>query len=70
MELAGVCKGIQEKTVPNKYFPLLISVRGISDIVGLKRHLEWTEYACQIPASFANSFIRSSVIYELLFTDY
>ena len=36
----------------------LLSVRGISDIVGLKRSDEWTQFACDAAASFLHALIR------------
>jgi nucleoside phosphorylase len=40
----------------------ILSVRGISDIVGYKRSPEWTAYACQSAASFAHALIVSGII--------
>jgi nucleoside phosphorylase len=58
MELGGIY--IAARTV-NQEYPIL-AVRGISDIVGFKRHPDWTEYACQSAASFAHAFILTRPI--------
>jgi nucleoside phosphorylase len=50
MELAGVCRALWD-------LPAL-GIRGISDIVGLKRDEVWTTYACKTAAAFAVSLIQ------------
>ncbi len=57
MELAGVYTAARK---PYKEYPIL-AVRGISDIVGLRRHDGWTAYACHTAASFAYAFFRAGV---------
>jgi nucleoside phosphorylase len=37
----------------------MLAIRGISDIVGVVRSEEWTEYACQTAASLAMHLLRS-----------
>ncbi|WP_441288232.1 phosphorylase family protein [Sorangium sp. KYC3313] len=37
----------------------IISIRGVSEIVGLKRDPDWTRYACRMAASFARSFLSA-----------
>jgi nucleoside phosphorylase/predicted phosphodiesterase len=57
MELAGVYTAARK---PHKEYPIL-AVRGISDIVGLRRDDGWTAYACHTAASFAYAFFRAGV---------
>jgi nucleoside phosphorylase len=57
MELAGVYNAARK---PQKEYPIL-AVRGISDIIGLRRDEGWTAYACHTAASFAYGFFRSGV---------
>ena len=52
MESAGVHRATRERT------PML-SIRGLSDIVGLKRHDAWTKYACASAASFTCAYLRT-----------
>ena len=47
MESAGIYKATQERNVP------FLAIRGISDVVGFKRHPDWTAYACETAAAFA-----------------
>lgn len=58
MELAGVY--IAARRAHHEY-PVL-AIRGISDIVGFKRHPDWTEYACNSAASFAHALVKSKPI--------
>src|SRR5262249_13282574 len=44
MESAGVYRAAHSRQVP------FLSIRGISDVVGFKRHPDWTEYACHSAA--------------------
>lgn len=55
MEVGGVYRAAN--TVECVY-PIL-AVRGISDIVGLKRHPDWTEYACNTAATFFITLLRN-----------
>jgi nucleoside phosphorylase len=41
---------------------LFFAIRGLSDIVGFKRSPEWTEFACRVAASCADTIIRSGVL--------
>lgn len=52
MEFAGVYSALFDLDIPS------LSIRGISDIVGLKRDSVWTTYACQTAAAFATEFLR------------
>lgn len=52
MEAAGVYRATRGRC------PML-AIRGISDIVGLKRADVWTKYACASAASFARGFLRT-----------
>jgi nucleoside phosphorylase len=52
MESAGVHRATRDRT------PML-SIRGLSDIVGLKRHDAWTKYACAAAAAFARGYLRT-----------
>jgi nucleoside phosphorylase len=52
MESGGVYRAAQERC------PML-AIRGISDIVGLKRADAWTKYACASAAAFTRGFLRT-----------
>jgi nucleoside phosphorylase len=52
MESAGVHRASRDRT------PML-SIRGLSDIVGLKRHDAWTKYACSSAAGFTRAYLRT-----------
>jgi nucleoside phosphorylase len=52
MESAGVHRATRDRT------PML-SIRGLSDIVGLKRHDAWTKYACASAAGFTRGYLRT-----------
>jgi nucleoside phosphorylase len=52
MESAGVHRATRANT------PML-TIRGISDIVGLKRNDAWTKYACASAAAFARAYLRT-----------
>jgi nucleoside phosphorylase len=58
MELGGVYIAARRM---NREYPIL-AIRGISDIVGFKRHPDWTEYACQSAAAFAHAFLVTQPI--------
>jgi nucleoside phosphorylase len=55
MEAAGVHRATRDNT------PML-AIRGISDIVGLKRNDAWTKYACAAAASFTRAYLRTTPI--------
>jgi hypothetical protein len=40
----------------------MLAIRGISDIVGLKRSEAWTKYACASAAAFTRAFLRTRPI--------
>jgi nucleoside phosphorylase len=52
MEAGGVYRAARERC------PML-AIRGISDIVGLKRADDWTKYACVSVAAFTCAFLRT-----------
>ncbi len=52
MESGGVYRAARERC-------LMLAIRGISDIVGLKRSDAWTKYACASAAAFARAFLRT-----------
>jgi hypothetical protein len=52
MESGGVYRAARERC------PML-AIRGISDIVGLKRAAAWTKYACAAAAAFTRAFLRT-----------
>lgn len=52
MESAGVHRATRDKT------PML-SIRGLSDVVGLKRQEAWTKYACASAAAFAAAYLTT-----------
>jgi len=58
MEAAGV---FQAASRAEKEYPVLV-VRGISDIIGLKRDPQWTQYACDTAASFVHELITSGLL--------
>jgi internalin A len=58
MELGGVYVAAQRANKP------VLSVRGISDVVGLRRSSAWTEYACQSAAAFSRSLVASGLAAE------
>jgi nucleoside phosphorylase len=55
MESAGVHRATRSNT------PML-SIRGLSDIVGLKRQDAWTKYACAAAAAFTRGYLRTRPI--------
>jgi nucleoside phosphorylase len=59
MELGGVYHAAWR---PDRITPVL-SVRGISDVVGFKRGAEWTDYACETAAAFAHALILSDLAF-------
>jgi nucleoside phosphorylase len=52
MESAGVHRATRDRT------PML-SIRGLSDIVGFKRQDTWTKYACTSAAAFTRGYLRT-----------
>ena len=58
MEAAGVFRATQSG---GRQYPFL-SIRGLSDIVGFKRHQDWTTYACHSAAAFTLALIRSGLV--------
>ena len=58
MEAGGVLSASRTK---DRDIPVII-IRGISDVVGLKRDDAWTNYACHSSMAFAHSLIRSGQI--------
>ncbi len=56
MESAGVYRATYGQQVPT------LSIRGISDIVGLKRDPDWTRYACHTAAAFALALLKTRPI--------
>jgi nucleoside phosphorylase len=52
MESAGVHRAARDRT------PML-SIRGLSDIVGYKRDDAWTKYACASAAGFTRAYLRT-----------
>jgi hypothetical protein len=55
MESGGVYRAARDRC------PML-AIRGISDIVGLKRADAWTKYACASAAAFTRGFLRTRPI--------
>jgi nucleoside phosphorylase len=58
MESAGIYRAARNG---DKEYPFL-AIRGISDIIGLKRDDRWTSYACKSAAAFAVALIKSGII--------
>ncbi|HEX8821372.1 MAG TPA: hypothetical protein VF794_15710 [Archangium sp.] len=57
MEAAGVYRAVRSG---GRETPFL-SIRGLSDIVGFKRHPDWTTYACHSAAAFTLALVRSGL---------
>jgi WD40 repeat protein/nucleoside phosphorylase len=55
MESGGVYRAVRERCP-------MFAIRGISDIVGLKRADAWTKYACASAAAFTRAFLRTRPI--------
>jgi len=53
MESAGAYHGASSRRVP------FVAIRGLSDMVGLRREPEWTRYACHTAAAFMAAFLRT-----------
>jgi nucleoside phosphorylase/Leucine-rich repeat (LRR) protein len=51
MESAGIYKAVHGRDVP------FLAIRGISDVIGLRRDPEWTTYACETAAAFAHALL-------------
>lgn len=58
METGGVRRAARRK---DRDYPV-ITIRGISDIVGLRRDPAWTTFACHSAASFAYALIKAAPI--------
>lgn len=58
MESAGALRAAQQMA---KQYPVM-AIRGISDIIGLKRDGRWTSYACQTAGAFTYAFIKAGII--------
>ena|ERR1043166_842298 len=58
MEAAGIYRAARsvEPEIP------FLAIRGISDLVGLKRHQDWTSYACHSASAFALAFVKGGFI--------
>jgi nucleoside phosphorylase len=61
MELGGVYLAARYRGDGNTR---VLAIRGLSDIVGYKRAPEWTAFACRSAASFANTLIRSGILFD------
>jgi nucleoside phosphorylase len=58
MESAGVLQAAQQI---NKQYPVM-AIRGMSDIIGLKRDERWTAYACQSVGAFTCAFVKAGIV--------
>jgi nucleoside phosphorylase len=58
MELGGVYIAARR---PNREYPI-VAIRGISDIIGLERDADWTQYACNSAAAFALGLVSSETL--------
>ncbi len=58
VEAAGVFRATRSG---GREYPFL-SIRGLSDIVGFKRHPDWTAYACHSAAAFTLALVRSGLV--------
>lgn len=52
MESGGVYRAGRDRAA-------VLAIRGISDIVGLKRDSRWTKYACAVAAAFTRAFLQT-----------
>lgn len=55
MESGGVYRAARDRCS-------MLSIRGISDIVGLKRDEGWTKFACASGAAFARAYLRTQPV--------
>ncbi len=62
MEAAGVFQAAQQV---QKQYPVM-TIRGISDIPGLRREDGWKHYACHSAAAFTYAFIKAGVAEPLI----
>lgn len=53
MESAGVYRATRDRCP-------MVAIRGLSDVVGLKRDERWTQYACRSAAAFARAYLRTT----------
>jgi nucleoside phosphorylase len=58
MEAAGVFEAAAR---PDRSYPVLV-IRGVSDVIGYRRHPDWTAYACDTAAAFAIALVRSGLL--------
>lgn len=58
MEAAGIYRAARSGEVEIPF----LAIRGISDVVGLKRQQNWTGYACHSAAAFALAFVKGGFI--------
>jgi nucleoside phosphorylase len=56
MESAGVYRVATARAVP------FLAIRGVSDLVGLRRDPDWTAYACHVAAAFTRAFLATGPI--------
>src|SRR5262249_20088989 len=58
LETAGMYQAIQgiEQQYP------IMTIRGISEIIGLEREYQWRKYACQTAAAFAHAFVTAGIV--------
>ena len=59
MEAAGVNRAAARSG--GRVYPFL-SIRGLSDLVGFKRHPNWTAYACHSAAAFTLALVKSGLV--------
>lgn len=52
MESGGVYRAARDRCA-------MLAIRGISDLIGLKRNDSWTKYACASAAAFARGYLRT-----------
>ena len=55
MESGGVYRAARDRC-------LMLAIRGLSDIVGLKRDDAWTKYACASAAAFTRSYLNTQPV--------
>ena len=51
--------GVHHASIENDRHFNWVSIRGISDLIGLERDKAWDAYACATPAAFTLAFVRS-----------
>ncbi len=62
MELSGAYEAVHAR----RHVSRLLSIRGISDVVGYKRSADWLTYACRTSASVAFALVRCGILHRIV----